>query len=176
MRHTSNMENAIDFASQHLMPPLAHDMKKILWDVGTEKYDSVRESLDAYLETWKKYNMEFIEAFHLIESSLYEPSEERRVALLDKALDVILSETYEKMLHYAHNLKSPISMLHMLGIILPVLGLVILPLVVSFVEGVSWVHIAVLYNVVFPLGVFYLGKSILTNRPTGYGDTDISAA
>ena len=93
---------------------------------------------------------------------------------MDKALDVILSETYEKMLHYAHNLKGPITMLHMMGVILPILGLVILPLVVSFMGSVRWYHLATLYNIILPIGVFYLGKNILSKRPTGYGDSDIS--
>ncbi|MFH0868119.1 MAG: hypothetical protein V1831_02300, partial [Candidatus Woesearchaeota archaeon] len=174
MRHTSNLENAIEFAADHLAPPLSIDLKKVLWDVETEKYDSIKESLDRYLETWKKWNFEFIESMHLIEGSLYEESNERRLDSLDKALDVILSETYEKMLHYAHNLQSPITMLHMLGIILPILGLVILPMVVNFMEGVSWYHISALYNVGLPILVYYLGKMILSKRPTGYGDTDIS--
>ncbi len=174
MRHTSNFELAINFASEHISPPLSLDLKKVLWDVETEKYDSIKESLDIYLETWRSYNLEFIEAFHLIEGSLYEGIEERRVELLDKSLDVILSETYEKMLHYAHDLKSPITMLHMLGIIMPILGLVILPLVVSFMENVKWYHIAALYNVLLPIVVYYLGRQILSKRPTGYGDTDIS--
>ena len=146
----------------------------MLWDVETEKYSSVKESLDSYLDTWKKWNSEFIEAFHLIESSLYEGDEARRLNALDKSLDVILEETYEKMLHYAHNLQNPITMLHMLGIILPILGLVILPLVVSFMENVKWYHLAVLYNVILTVVVYYLGKNILSRRPTGYGDTDIS--
>ena len=174
MRHTSNLENAIEFAADHLAPPLSIDLKKVLWDVETERYESIKESLDIYLETWKKWNFEFIEAFHLVEGSLYEGSEERRLNSLDKSLDVILSETYEKMLHYAHNLQSPITMLHMLGIILPILGLVILPLVVNFTEGVKWFHIAALYNLALPLVVYFLGKSILSRRPTGYGQTDIS--
>jgi hypothetical protein len=174
MRHTSNLENAIEFAADHLAAPLSLDLKKILWDVETEKYESVRESLDIYLETWKKWNFEFIESFHLIEGSLYEASEERRLSSLDKSLDVILSETYEKMLHYAHNLQSPITMLHMLGVILPILGLVILPLAASFIEGFKWYYIATLYNIILPIGVYYMGKSILSKRPTGYGQTDIS--
>ncbi|GAG25190.1 unnamed protein product, partial [marine sediment metagenome] len=120
--------------------------------------------------------MEFIEAFHLIESSLYESSNERRLSLLDKSLDVILTETYEKMLHYAHNLKSPITMLHMLGVILPILGLVILPLVVNFMGNVKWYHLAMGYNVALPISVYLLGKKILATRPTGYGDTDTSDA
>ncbi len=174
MRHTSNLENAIEFASQHLAPPLSLDLKKVLWDVETEKYSSVKESLDVYLETWKKWNLEFIESFHLIESSLYEGDESRRLNALDKSLDVILDETYERMLHYAHNLQNPITMLHMLGIILPILGLVILPLVVSFMENVRWYHLAVIYNVMLTFVVYYLGKNILSRRPTGYGDTDIA--
>jgi hypothetical protein len=174
MRHTSNLENAINFAAEHLDPPLSLDMKKILWDVETKKFDSIKDSVDTYLETWREWNIEFIEAFHLIESSLYEPSEQRRIELLDRSLDVILEETYEKMLHYAHDLQSPITMLHMLGIVMPILGLVVLPLVVSFMENVRWYHLSILYNVLLPLGIFYLAKNILSTRPTGYGDNDIS--
>ncbi len=174
MRHTSNLENAVEFAAEHLSPPLSLDLKKVLWDVETEKYSSIKESLDIYLQTWKKWNIEFVEAFHLIEGSLYEGSEDRRLNSLDKALDVILEETYEKMLHYAHNLQSPITMLHMLGIIMPILGLVILPLVVSFLDGVRWFHISAIYNIALPVTVYFMGKAILSKRPTGYGQTDIS--
>ena len=174
MRHTSNLELAINFAAQRLKPPLSYDLKKVLWDVETEKYGSIKESLDIYLDSWKKWNMEFIESMHLIESSLYEPSEERRVEVLEKALTVMLDETYEKMLHYAHDLQSPLTMLHMLGVVLPILGLVILPLAVSFMEGIAWYHIAFLYNLIIPVGVYYLGRTILAKRPTGYGESDIS--
>jgi len=174
MRHTSNLELAIAFAADHVGPPLSLDLKKVLWDVETEKYDTVRDSLEAYLATWRKHNMEFIESLHLIESSLFEPNEARRQELLDKSLDVILQQTYEKMLRYAHDLKSPITTLHMLGIILPILGLVILPLIVSFMETVKWYHLMMLYNITLPIAVFYIGKNILSSRPTGYGDTDIA--
>ncbi|MDO8510906.1 MAG: hypothetical protein Q7S55_01950 [Nanoarchaeota archaeon] len=179
MRHTSNLERAIEFAADHLEPPLSLDFRKILWDVETEKYSTIRASAEAYLRMWKEWDAEFVESFHLIESSLFESSEERRLVLLDKALDVILSGTYETMLHYAHSLKSPITMLHMLGIILPILGLVILPLVVSFLGGegsnpfVSAIYISVLYNITLPISVFYLGKVILSKRPAGYGAVDI---
>ena len=180
MRHTSNLERAIEFAADHLEAPLSLDFRKILWDVETEKYSTIRASAEAYLLVWKEWDSDFVESFHLIESSLFESSEERRLALLDKALDVILTGTYETMLHYAHSLKSPITMLHMLGIILPILGLVILPLVVSFMGGegsdpfVSAIYISVLYNISLPIGVFYLGKVILSKRPAGYGAVDIS--
>ena len=179
MRHTSNLERAIEFAADHLDPPLSLDFRKILWDVETQKYSNIRESANAYLDVWKDWNKEFVEAFHLIESSLYEGSEDRRLTLLDKALDVILNGTYENMLHYAHNLQAPMTMLHMLGIILPILGLVILPLIVSFLSNdtstvTTIASISLLYNIALPIGVYYLGKNILSQRPAGYGASDIS--
>ncbi len=172
MRHTSNLELAIDFAAEHLSAPLSLDMKKIIWDLATEKYESLKESLDTYLDGWRDTNSEFVESMHLIESSLVESSEERRIEALDKSLSVMLDETYEKMLHYAHNLKGPLTTLHMLGIILPILGLVILPLLVSFMPEARWYHIFALYNVTLPVLVYFLGKNILSTRPSSYGDAD----
>ncbi len=174
MRHTSNLELAIRFTSDHIAPPLSLDFKKMMWDVESSKYESMKESVDAYLEKWKKYNPEFVESMHLIQSSLYENTEEKRINSLEKALSLILESTYEKMLHFAQNLKSPITMLHMMGIILPILGLVILPLVVSFMENVEWYYISVFYNIFLPAGVWYMGKVILSTRPTGYGQADIT--
>ena len=179
MRHTSNLERAIAFAAEHLDAPLSLDFRKMLWDLENGTYSSIRDSADSYLETWKEWNSDFVESFHLIESSLLEPSDDRRVALLDKSLDVILDGTYEGMLRYAHNLKAPMTMLNMLGIILPILGLVILPLVVSFMASSDTstftmaVYISLLYNVTLPISVFYLGKTILSKRPSGYGKADI---
>ena len=92
---------------------------------------------------------------------------------LDKAIDIILEEMYDKMLHYSHSLKGPVTMIHMLGIVLPVLGLVILPLVVSFMEEIKWYHISFIYNILLPIGVYFLTKNVLSKRPSGYGGKSI---
>lgn len=174
LRHTSNIERSIEFAADHLDPPLSLDLEKIIWNVENEKFDSLNDALDDYLNSWKTYSEDFIDAIHLLQSSLLEGDETRRLGLLDKSLDIILDGTYEKMLHYAQNLKNPITTLHMLGVILPILGLVILPLAVSFIKGLSWIHLMVFYNLLLPVTVFFMSKSILSTRPSGYGDTDIT--
>lgn len=174
MRHTSNLENAIGFATEHLKGPLALDLRKLLWQVENNKYESITTALDIYLLKWRDSNQEYVEAMNLIESSLFEPSNARRLTILDKSLEVILSQTEEKMLHYAQGITGPINMLHMMGVILPILGLVIMPLLVSIMGNVKWYYLATLYNVILPIGVFYLGRNILSTRPTGYGDVDIS--
>ncbi|MBI5871761.1 hypothetical protein HZB88_01605 [archaeon] len=172
MRHTSNLEHAIRFAGEHIGNPLALDLRKVFWDVETRKFSTIKESLDNYLERWKDYNLEFIESFHLIESSLQEPNEQRRLELLEKSLDVILTGTHDRMMHYAQEVKNPITMLHMLGIILPILGLIILPLMGSFL-GIKWYPIALVYNIILPIAVYLIGYNILEKRPLGYSQTRI---
>ncbi len=174
MKHTSNLERAISFASQHLQVPLALDFKKIFWDVETGKYSNVKDSLDSYLETWRDYSIEFIEAFHLIESSLYESSEERRIATLERALQTILDGVYEKMLKYTHDIRSPLTNLYMLGIVLPTLGLALLPLASTLLGGmITWYHVFLLFNLIIPFFVFYMTNEIMLKRPGGYGETEV---
>jgi len=174
MKHTSNLERAVVFASQHLQAPLALDFKKILWDVETGKYSTIKESLDAYLETWRKSSPEFVESFHLVESSLYEPSEARRVATLEKSLQVILDGVYERMMKYSRQIRSPLTNLYMLGIILPTLALALLPLASTLVGGlIKWYHVFVLFDLIIPFFVFYMTTQILLKRPGGHGETDL---
>jgi hypothetical protein len=174
MRHTSNLERAIKFASEHLQAPLALDFKKIFWDVEVGKYSTIKSSLDAYLESWRGYSAEFIEAFHLVESSLYEASETSRVTTLEKALDVILEGVYEKMLKFTHDVKAPLTNLYMLGIVLPTLALALLPLASTLLQGaIKWYHVMIFFNLIVPFFVFYLTSSVLSRRPGGYGETEL---
>jgi hypothetical protein len=175
MRHTSNFENAIKFAGEHIDNPLALDIRKIFWDVNTGKYTTLKESLENYLNLWRNYNLEFVNSFHLLESSLYESNEEKRLELLNKSLDVILEGTYDRMTKYAHGLQNPITMLHMLGVILPILGLVIFPLIGTFLGGVKWYYLAILYNLILPVIVYNAGMNILSKRPAGYGELKVES-
>ena len=148
MKHTSNLERAIGFVSRHVDAPLSLDLKKVLWDIETGKYSSIKDSLDAYLDSWREHSIEFVESFHLIESSLYEPDEKRRIEILERALRVILDGVYGKMLKYTHTIKSPLTNLYMLGIVLPTLGLALLPLASTLLGGViKWTHVFVVFNV-----------------------------
>ncbi len=174
MKHTSNLERAIQFASEHLEGYLALDFKKIFYDVEVGKYSTIKDSLENYLEGWRDYAQEFVEAFHLIESSLFEPSEERRVEILEKSLQVILDGIYEKMLKYSREIRSPLTNVYMLGIVLPTLGLALLPLGSTLLGGiVQWTHIFVIFNIIVPFFVFYLTTNILLKRPGGYGETSV---
>lgn len=174
MKHTPNLERAVGFAAEHIGEPLSLDLKKVFYDVEIGRYSSIKQSLDAYLQTWIEDAPEFIESFHLIESSLYEPQEVRRIAILEKSLQVILDGVYEKMLKYTREIRSPLTNIYMLGIILPTLGLALLPLASTLVGGaIQWHHIFVIFNLIVPFFVFYMTSEVLLKRPGGHGEASV---
>ena len=172
MKHTSNLEKAIAFAAENLDDPLAGDFKKIFWEVESKKYSTIKDALDIYLESWKGFSIEFVEAFHLIESSLYEPNEGRRIQILERGLSVILEGVYDKMLKYSHEVKSPLTNVYMLGIVLPTLALAILPLASTMVgDAIKASHLFLLFNIIIPFFVVYLTYGVMMKRPGGHGDS-----
>ncbi|MCK4649766.1 hypothetical protein KAT36_00900 [Candidatus Pacearchaeota archaeon] len=174
MKHTSNFEKAVAFAAEHLQPPLSLDFKKIFWDVEVGKFSTIKDSVDNYLLGWRDYSLEFIGAFHLIESSLYEPSEDRRVQVLEKSLQVILDGVYDKMLKYTHDAKAPLTNVYMLGIVLPTLALAILPLASTMLGGaIAWYHVFLIFNVLVPFMVIYMTNDVMMRRPGGYGESSL---
>ena len=173
MRHTPNLEKAVAFASQHLEYPLSLDFKKVFYDVEIGRFSTIKESLDNYLEIWRTENSEFIESFHLIESSLFEPDNTRRIATLEKALQVILDGVYDRMLRFTHDVRSPLTNVYMLGVVLPTLGLALLPLASAMVgEFIKWYHVIILFNLVIPFFVYYLTDKIMFLRPGGHGESE----
>jgi tetrahydromethanopterin S-methyltransferase subunit B len=168
MRFNSNLELAIGFAANYLSGPLGLDFKRILWEIENAEYPDIKQALDHYLEGWRDENLEFLESIYLIESSLFEGEDIRRIILLDKSLDTILQGSYERMIHFAQELTGKVSTFNMIGVVLPILGLIILPLAASFGDpkGV-WEVVFLLYNILFPIGVAYFGFMIIFNRPGG---------
>tara|TARA_Y100000310_G_scaffold286519_1_gene310781 strand:- start:8589 stop:10751 length:2163 start_codon:yes stop_codon:yes gene_type:complete len=174
MKHTSNFEKAVSFAAEHLQPPLSLDFKKVFWDVEIGRFSTIKDSMDNYLAGWRDYSVEFIEALHLIESSLYEPDENRRILVLEKSLQVILDGVYDKMLKYTHDVKAPLTNIYMLGIVLPTLALAILPLASTMLGGaIKWYHIFLMFNVLIPFMVLYMTGNVMMQRPGGYGESSL---
>jgi len=175
MRNNPNLEHAIRFASENLRGPLSLDFAKVLWDVETNKYSTVQESLDNYLQTWTDRSRAFVDAVHLIEASLYQKTESSRMGLLDGALNRILSGTTESMVHYVNDLRTPISALFMMGITLPTMGLVLLPIVGAFMGGmVTADMIFLFYDILIPVLVLYLAQNMLEKRPIAFPQPDVS--
>ncbi len=171
LRNTPNMENAVEFASKNLSGPLGFELRKIMWDVEIGNYHTINEALLDYASKWAA-NKDLVEALELMISSV-DQAESRRIAVLDEAMNRILEGARENAKHFTQKLKMPIMVIHAIGIILPVMGLVLFPIVAIFLN-VSSIMLFVLYDVILPLILFFVISRSLDDRPATYSKIDVS--
>ncbi len=175
MRISPNLENAVKFVATNLTGPLALDFRKLLWDIYMRKQESIDKALGMYIDArWKNENEEFSSALTLIRNSIDQP-EKKRLVMLDEAVDVILKGTKERMSHYAQNLRMPLLIIHAMGILLPIMGLVMFPVLVLFLSNIVQPYMLFLgYDVILFLGLYWYTSSVLATKPPTLSKPDVS--
>lgn len=174
MRSSPNLERALRFSAANVSGELAWDMRRLIWDIEMRKYYSASQALTDYIAKWKPENEEFAEAMRLIrDSETHVP--ERAKAVLDEALSVILDGTKTRMKHYAQEMKMPVMIIHMMGIVLPILGTIMAPLAAVFMaDMVGPIHFIIGYNIVLPILILWFINNTLSKRPVTFSQVDIS--
>ncbi|HLD38767.1 MAG TPA: hypothetical protein VJB05_00460 [archaeon] len=171
MRNVPNLEGAVKFAAENLGGILGYEMKKLLWDVEVGNYLSMQEAIIDYTERWST-NRPFVESVEIMITSLKQVGD-RRLVLLDEAVNIILQGSRERARHFNQDLKLPVMVVHALGVILPIMGLVLFPIVAVFLN-VSGTILFVGYDIILPLILYFVITSILETRPTTFSKIDIS--
>jgi hypothetical protein len=174
MRVTPNLEQALRFSAANISGPLAWDMRKLLWDIEMGKYYSASNAITDYIAKWKSENEEFAEALRLVRDSRTHTPEKAEV-ILDEALNVILDGTKTRMKHYAQDLTLPVSVIHMMGIVLPILGSIMAPMAAVFLSDIARPeYFFISYDVLLPIFIVWFIDSVLKKRPTTFSQVDTS--
>jgi hypothetical protein len=174
MRISPNVERALRFTAANISGELAWDMRKLLWDIEMGTYHSANEALTDYIAKWKYENEEFAESLRLIrdsQSQVYEKAKQD----LDQALEVILEGTKTRMKHYAQDLRTPVMVIHMMGIVLPVMGTIIAPMAAVFLADMvnAW-HFIIGYDIALPIFIMWFINMTLQKRPATFSQIDTS--
>lgn len=174
MHLSPNLENAIWFASKNLKGPLAKDLRELLWGIYTRKYESAAQAIDSFIHKWERDNKEFSESLDIIKNSIFE-STAKREKMLDEAVSVVLEGTKERMRDYSRKLKSPVTILNALGILLPIVGLVLFPVISIFLpELIKPAMLIVGYDFFLPVFVYFFMNNYLAKRPYSFHQPDLS--
>ena len=175
MRSSPNLEGAIRFAALNLDGPISDDLKGVLWDLEIGDYNRIEDSLENYTKAWKDYNEDYLESLQLLKAAVNEPSPERRDKLLQDSIDRILDGTREKMKHYAQGLKMPVMILNAMGAMLPVLGMIMLPLVSVFMgDSIKVMHLFLSFNIILPVFLYWFMQKVLSSRPPTVSSSPVS--
>jgi hypothetical protein len=174
MRLSPNLERALQFSASNVSGELSRDMRRLLWDIEMGKYYSAKEAMSDYIAKWKPENEEFAEALRLIRDSTTHTPEKSK-GILDQSLEVILDGTKTRMKHYSQDLQLPVNVIHMMGILLPILGTIMAPMAAVFMSDlISPWHFAIGYNVALPIVILWFIRTTLSKRPMTFSKVDVS--
>src|SRR3989344_5287050 len=175
LRLNPQIEGALRFAAAHSHGPIGRDLKKIIWDLQIRRFVTTNEAISSKITKWLLWDKEFVESLNLIQALSLETSEAARERTLDKVLSYILDSTYEKMKEYSRDLRTPIMLIHTMGITFPIMGLVMFPMISIFLhKELNPYYLIFGYIGVLPLfNYFYLRRTI-SKRPGAFSYPDIS--
>jgi hypothetical protein len=174
MKVKPNLEHSVEYAASNLKGPLSVDLRSLLWDVYMGKFVSIGDALDSFGEKWKRENDEFTESLSLIKTAFNE-SPERMDRMFGEAVDCMLDGTKERMKGYARDLRTPVTVINALGFLLPIIGMMFLPLLAVFLtSSFKPAFLALGYCVVLPGVVYWIMSTSLQKRPYTFHQPDVS--
>jgi len=163
MRLTPSLDRAVKYASSSLSEPLASNLRKVLWDVYMREYSSVEEAFIAFAYDWSDWDEDFKRSLYMVRSAALEKTQEGINRVLDKANQIIIDGTKSKLEEFSNSLSIPAMVLFAIGIMLPLLLVIILPI---FGIGDEWTwHTLSVINIVLPLVIMSYTYHILGKRP-----------
>ena len=165
-----NLEKAVEFAAVNGKGKIADDFRELIWGTQVGVYNSLYEGLDTLAYRWGKFSEEFKRALMRVRASVIENTEAKRYALLDQTMDEVLESVRTKMEQYARELSQPSTMLFYIGVLLPLLLIIILPVGSSFSGAplANPIVLSLIYNIFIPLITFAFAYNLIQNRPPTY--------
>jgi len=175
MKLVPNLEKAIEFASEHGHGKIADDLKKLLWEVKVGIRNSVAEGLDDLAYRWGDVSIELKKGLMKIRASVIESSESKRYQLLDQTMNETLVSVKGKLEDYARTLNQPATVMFYLGILLPLLLIIVLPVGSAFSGSAlaQPIYLILIYNIGIPLGCFFFAQNVIKKRPPTYNPPNI---
>lgn len=170
MKLVPNLEKAVEFAAQHGRGKIALELQEIIWKVQIGLYSSLAEGLDDLAYRWGKFSVEFKQALMMIRASVLENSDAKRYAVLDKTMDSVLESVRNKMEQYARDLSQPSIILFYLGVLLPLILIIVLPVGSAF-SGQPLARpelLILIYNIIIPVVCIVFARNVLQRRPPTY--------
>lgn len=175
MKLVPNLEKSVEFAADHGKGRISQEFRRIIWNTNLGVYNTIAEGLDELAYSWGKFSSEFKQALMNIRASVLENTEAKRYQLLDKTMDEVLESVQGKMEQYARDLSGPSTTLFYVGVLLPLILIIILPVGSAF-SGSPLAQTGVLffiYDILLPVLVIWFAAGLLSSRPPTYTPPEI---
>ncbi len=165
MKITPNLERATSFAGEQLEGQMGQELREKISESHMRLYSGADEALSKFSMHWKQACPELERSIYLIRSSTNERTKASRTRTLDRALQLVLQGARERMRDFASSISLPTLMIYSMGILLPLVFVVILPVLSVINIQVGLAHLVLIYCIILPVIVYMLSNQVLSKRP-----------
>ena len=175
LRTNPNLERSVQFAAERASGPLGSDLRRELWRSCLRVHDSVEEALSEFSRRWSDRCKELDRSIDLLRASVSERDLKSRMNAIDRALELSLEGTRDRMRDFASGLYLPTLVIYSIGVLLPLVILAVLPALSIIDLRIGAPELVLGYCIILPLTVYGLGKYVLAKRPAAFQPPDIPA-
>ncbi len=174
MKVVPNLERATAFAAENVDGLLGMDLKDALRRTYLRAHAGVGEALTGFAKHWGECCKELNRSIYLLRSSVSERTEVARLRTLDRALELSLRGTRDRMINFAAGLHLPTLLIYSVGVLLPLVLVAILPVLSVIDISINAIQVFSIYCIALPLGVYVLSRWTLAKRPATFSPPKVS--
>lgn len=165
MKLVPNLERAASFAGEQLEGRMGEELREGISEGHLHLHSGADEWLSKFGKRWERTCPELDRSIYLVRSSVNERTSESRTRTLNRALQLVLQGARERMRDFASSINLPTLVIYSMGVLLPLVLVVILPVLSVMDIQVGLAHVLVLYCFVLPVLVYMLSRQVLSKRP-----------
>ncbi|MDI6883763.1 MAG: type II secretion system F family protein [Hadesarchaea archaeon] len=165
MKLTPNLERAASFAGEQLDGQMGQELKQKISEGHLRLHSGADEGLSKFAKRWEQACPELDRSIYLIRSSVNERTKDSRMRTLNRAFGLVLQGARERMRGFASSIYLPTLVIYSMGVLLPLVFVVILPVLSVINIHVGLVHVLIIYCFLLPLLVYMLSNQVLSRRP-----------
>lgn len=174
LKQDPNIEKATKFAAEHGEDKLAEDLRRLLWETWSGKYNSIDEALPLLGHKWGEHIKGLRDALYAIRTSQMERYEHRRLDTLDRTLNDLLDNIETKFREFTEDLRAPTAVLFMSGVLIPLVAVIFLPAISMLGFTLATPECLSIGLFMIILSVFMFSEFILAKRPIAFSPIKIS--
>ena len=163
-----SMNSSLEYAMMHTKDELRGTLKLQFEDIfeklRIKEKCTLGGAIENYIAVWNENNPEFVKALKLLQTASMSPPKERNT-IIEEVLETIILAYHESGKRFAEKLASQAKTLIAVGVLLPIISLMILPLLSIFMPHVVQPPvIAFVYNVFFPAILLVMALHFASSR------------
>ena len=160
----TSMEAAISFSSQNVSGTLGKQLRDIVEKIASKEYMTLGEAFGHYIPIWLRINPEFVKGLTLLQTAI-ETQASERAAIIDEVIETVILSYYDSGKRATENLSNQTKTLISVGVLVPMMSLILLPLITIFLPQLTNVPLLIfIYVVFFPSMLLFMSMNFATNR------------